>query len=99
MQDIIHETSVTPVEARVWRLCTHFAPRDGDDVDLEIMAKVLQYTPVQVHQAMTHLQEIGLLQRFTTDAGIPVIVISHVEANVESVFGSSTNNCSARWRN
>jgi hypothetical protein len=81
MQDIIQETSVTPVEARVWRLCTNFAPRDGDDVDLVIMAKALQYTPIQVREAMTHLQEIGLLHRVTTDAGVPVIVASHIEAN------------------
>jgi hypothetical protein len=84
MQDIIHETSVTPVEARVWRLCTHFAPRDGDEVDLVIMAKALQYTPVQVSQAIAHLQEIGLLQQVTSTSGVPVVVASHVEANRRS---------------
>lgn len=81
MQDINREPSVTPVEARVWRLCTHFAPRDGDDVDLVIMARALNYTPVQVREAMAHLQEIGLLQRVTTAAGVPVVVTSHLEAN------------------
>jgi predicted transcriptional regulator len=73
MQHFIGEVEITPLEIRVLRFCTKFAPRvDGDDQDN--IAKALHLAPSQVRRAVTHLQDLGLLKRTLTKEGVPVIV-------------------------